>query len=131
LNIGAMPFQAFPSIGYAISASREGKMSLPVAPSAYIYSHFKHVSGIPAPEGVRGVTISKLKILDTLIEQLTRMKKQPAFHAGIEGGDSEKRINALIEQYQNQIRSAQAASAAVSYVPAAAPGAGAIFSLSV
>ena len=130
MNIGTVPFHAFPSVGYAINASRGGRMSLPVAPSAYIYSHFKHVSGVPAPEGVQGVTISKLKILDTLIEQLARMKKQPAALAGAEGEDTEKRINALIEQYQSQIRSAQAASAAVSYVSAAAP-AGAIFSLSV
>jgi hypothetical protein len=106
-------------------------MSLPVAPSAYIYSHFKHVSGVPAPDGVQGVAISRLKILDTLIEQLARMKKQPSPLAEMEGADAEKRINALIEQYQSQIRSAQAASAAVSYVSAGAPASGAVFSLSV
>ena len=131
MQIGTVPFQAFPSIGYAISASHGGRMSLPVAPSSYIYSHFKHVSGVPAPDGVRGVAISKLKILDTLIEQLTRMKKQPAPLAELEGADMEKRVNALIEQYQSQIRSAQAGAAAVSYVSASRPAAGAIFSLSV
>jgi hypothetical protein len=105
-------------------------MSLPVSPSAYIYSHFKHVSGVPAPEGVQGVNISRLKILDTLIEQLAKMKKQPTPHFSESGEDAEKRINALIEQYQSQIRAMQAASAATPYA-AAAPAAGAVFSLNV
>jgi hypothetical protein len=108
-------------------------MSLPVSPAAYIYSHFRHVSGIPAPEGVQGVTINKLKILDTLIEQLTRMKKQPEPSWGAAGETSEERINALIEQYENQIRAAQAAGAAAPYSPAASPASaaplGAVFSL--
>jgi hypothetical protein len=108
-------------------------MSLPVAPSAYIYSHFEHVSGVPVPEGGRGVAISKLKILDTLIEQLNRLKKQPEPSWGAAGETSEDRINALIEQYENQIRAAKAAGAALPYGPAAsavpAP-LGAVFSLS-
>lgn len=130
MNIGVVPSNAFPSIGYAITASQGGKMSLPVSPASYIYSHFKHVSGTPAPEGVRGVNISRLKILDTLIEQLNRLKKQPHLSFEGEGQDSEERINALIEQYQSQLRVAQAASAAVPYGPAA-PVTGAVFSLSV
>jgi hypothetical protein len=115
-------------------------MSLPVAPSAYIYSHFRHVSGTPAPEGVRGATISRLKILDTLIEQLARLKERPGPLREDAGGTSEERINALIEQYENQIRSAfpagakgssvQASGAALPYSPAAAPS-GAVFSLIV
>jgi hypothetical protein len=106
-------------------------MSLPVAPSAYIYSHFRHVSGVPAPEGVQGVTISKLKILDTLIEQLARMKKQPEPSYGPAGPVSEEHINAMIEQYENQIRAATASARAAEMIPyspaAAAPGA--VFSL--
>jgi hypothetical protein len=107
-------------------------MSLPVAPSAYIYSHFRHVSGVPAPEGVRGVAISKLKILDTLIEQLARMKKQPEPSYGPAGPVSEEHLNAMIEQYENQIRTAaaaaKAAETALPYNPAIAPQ-GAVFNL--
>jgi hypothetical protein len=126
---GAYPSAALPSIGYAISASGGGKTSLPVAPSSYIYSHFKHVSGTPAPEGVRGVAINKLKILDVLIERLAQLKKQggPAF--GAAGPISEDRIDALIEQYQGQIRQAKAATAALPYSPVPAPASGAVFSL--
>ncbi|MDR2019451.1 MAG: hypothetical protein LBQ14_01645 [Treponema sp.] len=125
---GIMSVTAFPSVGYAISASLGGRMSLPVAPSSLIYSHFEHVSGVPAPDGSRGVTINKLKILNVLIEQLGQIKKQPQ-NAGSAGPLSDERIDALIEQYESQIRSARAASAAMPYKPRPAAPLGAVFSL--
>jgi hypothetical protein len=101
-------------------------MSLPVAPGMVIYSHFKHVSGVPAPEGTTGVNINKLKILDTLIEQLSKMKSQSAVNPGVVDAQDEKRIDALIEQYQKQIKAAQSVSI---YTPAA-PATGMLFSIS-
>jgi hypothetical protein len=127
-NAGA----TFPSFGYAISIAAGGRRSLPVAPSSYIYSQFEHVSGIPAPEGVRGVAISRLKVLDTLIEQLQQIKKNP-LHA-VQSSDeklSDERIDALIDQYENQIRQARSAHAAMPYKPAPTAPAGAVFSLAV
>jgi hypothetical protein len=103
-------------------------MSLPVAPSSLIYSHFEHVSGVPAPDGSRGVTINKLKILNVLIEQLGQIKKQPQ-NTGPAGPLSDDRIDVLIEQYESQIRSAQAANAAMPYKPRPAAPLGAVFSL--
>jgi hypothetical protein len=120
------PSNTLPSIAYAINASQGGRMSLPVAPSNYIYSHFKHVSGVPAPEGVRGVAISKLKILDVLIEQLGQIKKRGE---GAGGPVSDDRIDALIEQYETQIRQAKAASLSMPYNPAPQAPAGAVFNL--
>ena len=135
MKAGTISVSAFPGIGYAINASRRGRMSLPVAPSAYIYSHFRHVSGVPASEGVQGVAISRLKILATLIEQLARLKKPPEPVRGASGETSEERLNALIEQYETQIHTARAVSAhtagvALPYSPAAvsAVPAGALFS---
>jgi hypothetical protein len=125
MNIGAIPHQAFPSMGYAITASNNGRASLPVSPALVIYSHFKHVSGTPAPEGTQGVNISKLKILDTLIEQLSKMKDRPTMDFGNLDGNDEQRINVLIEQYQKQIKAAQNVSV---YVPAA-PATGALFNI--
>ncbi|GHV25550.1 hypothetical protein AGMMS4952_03580 [Spirochaetia bacterium] len=118
---------AVPSIGYAISASAGGKMSLPVTPANYIYSHFRHVSGTPAPEGSRGVSISRLKILDTLIDRLTQIKQRP--EPALPTDASDERIDALIDQYRNQIRAAQAASAAMPYKPAPASAAGNLVNL--
>jgi len=134
MNISDIPYPAFPSMGYAITiAQSNGRASVPVSPSAYIYSHFEHVSGVPAPEGVKGVNIDKLKILDTLIGQLSRMKQEPEAPESYVIGtdqDNEKRINALIEQYQNQVRTTQAANANNPYA-ASAPLVGAIFNISV
>ena len=128
MNIGSVPYHAFPSVGYALNAAKNGRMSLPVQPGLVIYSHFKHVSGTPAPEGTNGVNISKLKILDTMIEQLSKMKKQQSsIDFGTLNENDENRINALIDQYQKQIKAAQA----VSFYTPAAPATGALFSISV
>ena len=132
MSIGTVPFNTIPTIGYAMNAAANGKMSLPVSPGLVIYSHFKNVSGTPAPEGTPGVNISRLKILDTLIEQLKNMKKQPSVmmdteNPGVLNENDENRINALIDQYQQQIRAAQAASI---YTPIA-PVTGMLFNISV
>jgi hypothetical protein len=116
-----------PSFGYALNAARSGRMTLPVAPSSYIYSHFKHVSGFPAPEGTRGIAISKLKILDVLIEQLSKLKRQDSLSLGAPVSD--ERLDAMIEQYKTQIRQAKAASELIPYIPAPAAQTGAVFSL--
>ena len=129
MNIEAIPTSTFPSI-YAINASQSGKAFLPVSPSSYIYAHFKHISGTPAPEGVQGVNINKLKIIDTLIEQLSKMKKEPEPLMDLSGQNEEKRVNALINQYHNQIRNTQLASANNPFA-AAAPPVGALFNISV
>jgi hypothetical protein len=126
---GIMTNNPIPSVGYAIRASGGGKMSLPVAPSMVIYSHFRHVSGTPAPEGSRGVAINKLKILDVLIEQLSQIKRQGSGAITMEGQASEEQIDALIETYKTQIRQAKAASAAMPYLPSPSAQAGAVFSL--
>jgi hypothetical protein len=102
-------------------------MSMPVSPVSYIYSHFKHVSGVPAPEGSRGVPINRLKILDVLIEQLAQMKKRP--EPALDAHPSDERIDALIDQYQGQIRSAQAAAHAMPYKIAPATSTGAVVNL--
>ena len=127
MDIGAIPNQTFPSVGYAINAVNMGKKSLPVQPSMVIYSHFKHISGTPAPEGTQGVNISKLKILNTMIEQLSKMKGQSAANYGTVSEQDEKRINTLIEQYQKELRTAGASPV---YAPSA-PAAGLLFSITV
>ncbi|MDR3114178.1 MAG: hypothetical protein LBU25_01500 [Treponema sp.] len=91
---------AIASTGYVIGKSRDEKMFLPVAPVQYIYAQFKHVSGVQAPEGVKGIPITKLKILDCLIEQLSERKhrKEP-----LPDLRSDEHIDALIEQYERQL----------------------------
>ncbi len=119
-----------PSLGYAMSISGNGKTSIPVAPSSYIYSHFKHVSGTPAPEGMQGVAISKLKVLDVLIERLSKMKQQPDMNLAQGSGEmSGNQIDALIETYEKQMKQAQAASAAMPYKPSPEISTGMLFNI--
>ncbi|MDR2541866.1 MAG: hypothetical protein LBC80_00225 [Treponema sp.] len=129
MNIESVPYQAFPSVGYALNASSNGRMSLPVAPGMVIYSHFKHISGTPAPEGTQGVNISRLKILNTLIDQLEKTGSQAALDLdfGNLDGNDEQRINILIEQYQKQIKAAHSTGV---YAPTA-PASGLLFNITV
>ena len=151
--VRGIPNISVPTIGYTVP--QVGKMSLPVDSSSLIYSHFEHVSGIPAPEGTQGVTISKLKLLDVLIEQLNQVKKGANYPPPLDlqrisqtsAGDSNLQatrqgsssgkspdtphFDALIENYVNQIRQARAASSAMPYIPSPSAQGGAVFSLVV
>lgn len=114
---------------YALNAYSFSGLSFPVSPSNYIYSQFKHVSGTPAPEGSQGVSISKLKILDVLIDQLVQIKSTGAAPERATGPLSEERLDALINQYETQIRGAHAAKAIMPYTPAPASPMGLVVDL--
>ena len=124
-----IPNITVPSIGYTMAQA--GKMSLPVDPSALMYSHFEHVSGVPAPKGTQCVTISKLNLLDVLIEQINQVKKggTPLSPASTLQGSSAENLETLIENYRNQIRQVRAASAAMPYIHSPSAQSGAVFSL--
>ena len=113
-----------PSLSYSIANA--GKMSIPVDTSALVYSQFEHVSGVPAPEGTPGVSISKLNLLDVLIGQVNRLNSPsiaPPAPNPAEG------IDALIENLANQIRDAKAASQEMPYYPSPNTEGGVLFSL--
>ena len=122
---GVMSDNSISSLGFALKVPAGEKAALPVAPSSVIYSHFKHVTGVPAAEGVHGVTISKLNILDALIEQMNRINK-PAFRP--DAGTPEDRLDAMIDSYYSQILKAGETDAAP-YAQAAEKGV--LFSLTV
>jgi len=115
-----------PAINYDTANGR--KMSIPVDPASLMYSHFAHVSGVAAPQGTQGVSITKLNLLDVLIGQLNQVRNggTPLTTGGeTPAGD----IDALIENYRNQIRQLQAASAVMPYIASPSAQIGAVFSL--
>ena len=121
-NISVVP------VGY--SMAQGGKMSLPVDPSALIYSNFEHVSGIAAPKGTQGASISKLNLLDVLIGQLNQIKKGTVAPESARGSSAEN-FDLLIENYKTQIKQAKAANAAMPYLRnPSAPG-GAVLKLTI
>ena len=85
-------------------ASAAGKMYVPVSKSALLYSHFDHVSGVAAGNGQNGVSISKLRILNSLIERVSAIKNEPVkqFNENISASQADQ----LIQNYQKQLQSA-------------------------
>ena len=68
--IGPSPVaQAFQTQGVS------GKLSAPVNPDAAIYAHFRHIIGVSATDGLEGVPLFKLRILDNLIENYLKTQK--------------------------------------------------------
>lgn len=124
------PIGSIPYTGYAVGHGAAGKIALPVAPGQYIYSQFEHVAGVPARDGSSGVAVSKLQILNTLIEQLGRIKKQPEPGVGTIKNLSDDRIDALIRQYEGQLKQASAANKIMPYLPKPILDAGTFLDLS-
>ena len=126
---GVISNSYIPSYGYVMNASANGRIALPVDPASLIYSHFRHVSGVPAPEGRQGVAISKLNILDALIEQMNRMKN----NGDLNGSTwiSEDRMDTMIESFSIQIRQAMEAQAVMPYNPAPLAQTGALFNIMI
>jgi hypothetical protein len=91
-------------LDYAYNAGSSGRISVPVAPSQLVYSYFKNVAGAASPD-TPVYSLDKLKILDTLIERLRSAKGQP--RAERRGSDmTDERIDALIQQYGEQLHTA-------------------------
>ena len=113
-----------PSAAY--STAHNGKMSLPVDSSSLIYSHFEHVSGIPAQNGTQGVAITKLNLLDVLIGQINQVKRNVPVRAS---SDPAGGIDSIIENLRNQVVKAKASSEAMPYIPSPRAESGTLFSI--
>ena len=113
-----------PSAAY--STAHNGKMSLPVDSSSLIYSHFEHVSGIPAQNGTQGVAITKLNLLDVLIGQINQVKKSAPLRINTDptGG-----VDSIIENIRNQIIKAKAVSQTMPYNHSPRAESGTLFSI--
>ena len=112
-----------------ISSADAGKLYVPVDPALVGYSQFKHVAGVAAAKGQSGVNISKISILNTLIERLSSLKQQTAPDTS---QLSDHQIDALIDDYQTRIKNIVSIAKNNPYVWAGAPvpQSGALFSLS-
>ena len=116
-NISAYSYEGIASAGGA------GKLYVPVSKSALLYSHFDHVSGVAARSGQNGVSISKIRILNSLIERLSAIKNEPASTIN---EISDERADALIKNYQQQL---QAAMQTPYLLAGATPQVGELFSI--
>jgi predicted butyrate kinase (DUF1464 family) len=108
------------TLSYGISsiASAGSTTYIPVNPKLYVYSQFQYVAGVPAPQGQEGVSIDKLRMLNTLIDQLVSMKQKnlPSKFSDQQGLSGDQ-IDSLIKEYQNRIKVATAAAENLPYKP--------------
>lgn len=115
-------------LSFAYSAQMSsGRLALPVAPSAVIYSNFRHVVGSAAPEGAATLSIDRLKILDVLIDRLSNVKSEPLQAAEAPTDLTAGRVDALIQQYSAEVH-ARAAAPSMPYAPPMAVEPGMLFS---
>jgi len=124
--VGGVSSIYIPSLSYTIA--QQGKMAFPVDSSSLIYSNFEHVSGILAPEGTQGVSISKLNLLDVLIGMVNRINKTPATQTP-KNINPTKGVDAIIESLREQIRQAKASSETIPYHPSPKAESGLLFNL--
>ncbi|MBP3772459.1 MAG: hypothetical protein J6I53_07200 [Treponema sp.] len=114
-----------------VSNGGHGKLYVPVAKSNVIYAHFDHVTGVAAKPNQKGVSISKIQILNSLLNQLISMKSQPKPNIAPENMD-DSQLDALIQSTQSKIQTNIQVAQATGYgLAGAAPEAGAVFSLDV
>ena len=114
-----------------VSNGGHGKLYVPVAQSNLIYAHFDHVTGVAAKPNQKGVSISKIQILNSLLNQLISMKNQPKPNISPENMD-DSQLDALIQSTQSKIQTNIQVAEATGYgLAGAAPEAGAVFSLDV
>ncbi|NLC93205.1 MAG: hypothetical protein GX677_07080 [Treponema sp.] len=95
----------FNTYSYASSflSNSGSKLYVPVSKSALLYSHFDHVSGIAAPSNQNGISISKIRILNSLIDRLSSIKSEPNKQVN---KISDEQADILIQNYQQQIKTA-------------------------
>jgi hypothetical protein len=84
-----------------VSITNSGKVGVPVDRQSYMYARFKHVHGVPVNDGARGVSLSRLKTLDILIDRLAKLKNTAV---KLDPADKQD-VNELISRYSNEIRS--------------------------
>lgn len=98
----SLPFSSFMTAG-------AGRVGVPVEKSQALYAQFEHVYGVPTEGGVR---LDRIKILNTLIDELSSIKhdRSPgAANAANFKAQSPERLDALIEKYQKEIKTAASA----------------------
>ena len=101
--VGSLSLNAYSYSNIISGAS--GKLYVPVTPNAVIYSQFDYISGVPSSDSTRGISVSKIQILNSLLNQLITMRNQPAQKEYTEqDGLNQNQMESLIQKYQSQLQ---------------------------
>ena len=103
------------------------KLYVPVKPAYVIYAQFDHVSGVAAKGNQKSVSVSKIQILNSLLNQLISMKKAP--QTKMPENMTNDQLDALIHNAQSNIKAAVQTAEITGYgLAGAAPQTGVMFS---
>ncbi|MCQ2612433.1 MAG: hypothetical protein MJ183_02390 [Treponemataceae bacterium] len=118
----AASFMGVSSYSSAVSGGvGSGKVFVPVQPGMVMYSHFEHVSGVAAGAEQKGVAVSKVQILNRMIDHLVSMKQKPELTKEQVAGLSDQQKDSLIQEYQAKIEQAVAQTQSNPYALSGAP----------
>ena len=90
---------------YATHTTGGEKVAVPVKPSNVVYSQLDHISGYAAKGNQEGVTINRVHLLNTLIDQVVRINPETSRPANVKRL-SNSQIDAMVQDYFSQISSA-------------------------
>ncbi|MBU8913545.1 MAG: hypothetical protein KOO61_05930 [Spirochaetales bacterium] len=93
----------------------QGKIALPQ--SGGLYSRFKHIQGVPAQAVGGGYSVSKLQMIDLLVERLIQLRGSSVMSSSPGGGADQ---DTLISRYAGEL--AQTLRAADSISPSVTAG---------
>ena len=116
---------------YSSVAGANGKVKVPVQPGFVVYSQLEHISGVAAKPNQPGINITKIQILNTLIDRLTSAKQNPT-PSSVDNITDQKQLDALIKNFSEQVQTAvSAAESTIFAVPTIPAQTGALFSVAV
>jgi len=110
-------YASLSTLSYAAmsSISAGGRAYLPVDTKQVVYSHFQYVSGVPRNKDQNGVSIGKLKILNTLIDQLVRMRENARNDKILAENTNESTLDSMIEYINQKIHTEISVSQTIGY----------------
>jgi hypothetical protein len=83
-----------------------GKISLPVN-SVSTYTQFKHIAAVPSGRSGNGYSLSKIQILDSLIDRLIQVRSKSSVPTTEQRvGMSDEAIDALIDEIATKLNTA-------------------------
>lgn len=85
------------------ATSGQGKASFPVNSSDIAYANFKNIKIVPSGASGGSYSVSRLRALDNLIEQLNRMKGQNKIETPEPGSLNSDTLKSLITELSEKI----------------------------
>ena len=86
-----------------------GRIALPV--SGGMYTRLKHVEGVPARQAGQGFPVSKLKMIDLLVDRLVQLKNQPVETVRpVDENHAQQLINDYARELSTALKSAESQS---------------------